>query len=116
MDDESVGNIKPPIGVNKFRRGTITVNRDSLLGDAQAAAALMSRIVVVKCDHNACTDRLEFWCYCDDFDMVDVGCELPEYDAVFTRDGENLSVRFVRKSRGDVMSWDTFRAIREHKP
>lgn len=88
---------KPPIGVNRFRKGNIVVDRETLLGDAEAARELMSRIVVVKCDHNACTDELEYWAYSDEFDMVETGHVPPRYWAIFTRDGNNaLSMRFMR--------------------
>lgn len=88
---------KPPIGVNRFRKGHMIVDREAFLSDAEAARELMSRIVVVKCDHNACTDELEYWAYSDEFDMVENGSLPPEYRAVFTRDVDNaLSMQFMR--------------------
>ncbi len=92
---------KPPIGVNRLRRGRVFVNEDALCVDAAAASAFMSRIVVVKCDYNPCTLQLEYWGYSDDFDVCHPGLVVPEYEVIFTRsDGVPVSVEFRKREVG----------------
>lgn len=89
--------VKPPIGVNRSRRGRMVIDEEALLHDAEAAKALMSRVVVVKCDYNYCTRRFEYWVYCDDFEPVVEGQMSHTYEPIFTRhDDGTITVEFKK--------------------
>ena len=93
--EEAMKNVKPTIGVNRSRRGRMVIDEEALLHDAEAAKALMSRVVVVKCDYNLCTRQLEYWVYCDDFEPLADGYMSHTYEPIFTRhDDKTITIEF----------------------
>lgn len=74
------------------RRGKFTISDAVFINAPDIVMAVMSHMVVARCEHLPMTGRYEYLAYSDLFEEMDDGSEIPEYDVTIKRDGLKMIV------------------------
>ena len=72
------------------RLGRFLVNIKMLLRDSDEAQALMSKMVIIRCEALHHRDGFEYIAYSPLFESVPYPCEPPLYDITITKSGEDI--------------------------
>lgn len=68
-----------------MRLGKIRVTDDIVYREPKLAKLIMSRIVVLRCEHFAGTFQFEYIAYSEEFDPWEYGDTVPEYSGEFKK-------------------------------
>ena len=71
------------------RKGKIVINASLLYTcDPEARKALFSKLIIVRAEHLAICDKLEYYAYCEDFRPVGEAERCPKYTVIITKNIE----------------------------
>ena len=68
------------------RMGTIIIREHVLTGQPELCQAIFSKFVPVQSNQNFVGQSMQFWGYSPDFDYIEEGKLVPEYEVLFNQD------------------------------
>ena len=88
--------------------GIIDLSWDYFLDDVlfdEVIKPLSKRIVVLETKHDLLADKITYKCFCEDFDVLEVGEIIQNYKVTFHSDNlEPFKITFERKENADSVS------------
>ena len=79
--------------------GKIVIPDDVIMNSPEGVKLISSKLIIVRAEHLIARRAVEWYAYCDEFEIANGTIEIPEYIAEITsgEDGQPKSCSFVRR-------------------